>query len=369
MPEVLVIGAGPVGLLVAGQLQRHGVDVVLLEQRPEPGSGSRAIGIHPPVLRTLEPGGLTDALLAKAQRVHSGQARAQGRLLGTVDFSALNARFPFIATAPQAATEAVLAAQAPQPQRRAAVQSIEVGAADVTVTLNERHMRAPLVILAGGARSRSLVYRQPEARHYHDRYLMTDTEGTAAEDPAVAVIHLDPRGVLESFPLPDGRRRFVTWDAAGDHAAAGARQRMRIALQGRTSAEPEEVHGFGVRRFVAEQMRHGRLFVIGDAAHEVSPIGGQGMNLGLLDAVTLAPLLARWSQTSVAPEQELRHWESQRLRSARRAAGLAGLNTRLGRPAGYWSDTVRRRAVRTMLGPGPRSIFTRAYAMGFDTAG
>ncbi|WP_258935306.1 FAD-dependent monooxygenase [Nesterenkonia pannonica] len=109
----MVIGAGPVGLLLSAELQRLGVDVHLLEQRPTPGPGSRAIGIHPPTLSAMEPSGVTEQLLQHALRVRTGEARAV-LLLGTVQFDALKRRFPFVATLPQETTEAVLGAAAPR---------------------------------------------------------------------------------------------------------------------------------------------------------------------------------------------------------------------------------------------------------------
>lgn len=381
MPEAVVVGAGPVGLLMAGELRRRGVDVELLEQRTEPSPGSRAIGVHPPVLAALEEAGVTEQLLEHAVRVGRGEARAQGRLLGTVRFDRLAARFPFVATLPQAATEAVLARSAPDPVRGVRVAGLTPvdDAVRLSTEAGERH--APLVILAGGARARGLVHPQMPIRTYPDRYLMTDAavpEDAVPEDavpegaPAAAVIHLDRPGVLESLPLPGGRRRFVAWDPPGAAQGPPARRaRMEQTLAGHAEAVVRgaiagEVSGFGVRRAVAPSMRQGRVFVIGDAAHEVSPVGGQGMNLGLLDAATLAPLLADWLRTGVAPEPALHRWERARLRSAHRAAGLAGVNLRLGRPTGPTLDAVRRGGLRTMLGPGLGRIFAHAYAMGFD---
>lgn len=73
MPDVVVIGAGPVGILLSAELARRGVDVVTLERRPEPGSRSRAIGLHAPVLAALEHSGTTDRILAAATRVDRGE--------------------------------------------------------------------------------------------------------------------------------------------------------------------------------------------------------------------------------------------------------------------------------------------------------
>ncbi len=375
MPDVIVVGAGPVGMLLAGELARRGIDASVYERRPQAGGGSRAIGIHAPVLGALERSGVTDRLLDRAQRVPRGEARSDGRMLGVVRFDRLPMRFPFVATLPQAMTEAVLAGDAPEPLRGAEVLAVRprgdrVGVrAGVAGHLTEAE--APLVVVASGAAGRGLVYRSPDAHDYGDRYLMADVAVPPRADADVAVVHLDRSGVLESFPLPGGARRFVAWDPPGADAAPDVRvERLRASLRERgedaAASAITTATGFGVRRFVAPRLRRGRLFVIGDAAHEVSPIGGQGMNLGLLDAVTLAPLLAEWVRTGVPPEPALRRWERRRVRSARTAARLAALNTSLGRPLGTTANAARRGAVSAMLAGAAGSVFARAYAMGFD---
>ncbi|MWC00216.1 FAD-dependent monooxygenase [Agromyces seonyuensis] len=377
MPDVAVVGAGPVGMLLAGELARRGLDVEVLERRLAPGAGSRAIGVHAPVLAALEPSGRTEALLAEAHRVPRGEARSDGRLLGTVRFDRLGTRFPFVATLPQSATEAALAADAPAPLRGVEVARVSPDAASVRLTAVRGAERfetdAAIVVVAGGAAGRELVYRTGAlARHdYRDRYLMADLPRAARGDGDTAVVHLDAAGVLESFPLPGGIRRFVAWDAPDgdpDPAARAARLRSALRFRGETAAA-DAVTGataFGVRRVIAPRLRRGRLLVIGDAAHEVSPIGGQGMNLGLLDAIRLAPLLAEWVRSGDAPEPELRRWERARVASARTAARLAAANTALGRPLPSAAHEARALALRVALGPGLGRVFARAYAMGFD---
>ncbi|MCB0884828.1 MAG: FAD-dependent monooxygenase, partial [Propionibacteriaceae bacterium] len=129
-----------------------------------------------------------------------------------------------------------------------------------------------------------------------------------------------------------------------------------------------EATEFGVRRFTARGMRNGGLLVVGDAAHEVSPIGGQGMNLGLLDAAGLAPLLVRWVRTGEAPDAELARWERMRITSARRAARLAAVNTALGRPAGTLTDAGRRAAIGAALATPSARALAWLYTMGLDRA-
>ena len=142
---------------------------------------------------------------------------------------------------------------------------------------------------------------------------MADVTVGERSDAQTALVNLSREGVLESFPLPGGRRRVVAWDAApadDSDAQRTARLAEAVARRGeRQAAEAvTDAAAFGVRRVIAPQLRRGRVFAIGDAAHEVSPIGGQGMNLGLLDAATLAPLVAEWIARGEAPESALRRW-------------------------------------------------------------
>jgi 2-polyprenyl-6-methoxyphenol hydroxylase-like FAD-dependent oxidoreductase len=381
--DVAIIGAGPVGMLLAGELARRGLDVTVLERRPTAGGGSRAIGVHAPVLATLEPGGVTERLLASATRVPRGEARSAGRTLGVVRFDRLSTRFPFVATLPQAATEAALAdaaraAAVPPPRRGITVQrlfptpdGVLVHAADASGDRLEHAARA--VVVATGAGGRGLVYRPGavDVHEYRDRYLMADVTAATRTDPATAVVHLDRAGVLESFPLPAGTRRFVAWDAPHADPSPSARtERLRSAIAARgesdAAAALTEASAFGVRRVVSPSLHRGRVLVVGDAAHEVSPIGGQGMNLGLLDAATLAPLLGPWLRGEPGAEDALRCWERRRISSARRAAALASVNTALGRPLGPRADALRQVGLRAMLAPPAGRLFAHAYAMGLD---
>ena len=376
MPEVVVVGAGPVGLLLGAELHRRGVDAQLLERREAAGGGSRAIGVHAPVLAALEPSGVTERLLSGAVRVTRGEARSGPALLGTVRFDRLRVRFPFVATLPQSATEAALSVDGPAVRRGSTVLSVRPDGARMRVAVRhaggvEEELHARVVVVASGAGARGLAYRTDaaRARAYPDRYLMTDT-AVATDDPT-AVVRLDRGGVLESFPLPGARRRFVAWDADPDDAhptAQRARMRAVLAAAGEHDAAERiaSASGFRVRRFVAPRLRRGPLLVVGDAAHEVSPIGGQGMNLGLLDAATLAPLLAEWVRSGSAPDAALARWEHRRVASARTAAAIASLNTSLGRPLGARADAARRLGLRVALSPPARMLLARAYAMGLD---
>jgi 2-polyprenyl-6-methoxyphenol hydroxylase-like FAD-dependent oxidoreductase len=398
--DVIVVGAGPTGMLLAGELARRGAAVALWEARSDAAGGSRAIGIHPPVLAALDAPGLTAHLLENAVRVTRGIARTDGRRLGEVRFDRLSARFPFVATVPQAHTEAVFAGAAPEVRRGATVRAVHDRGAYVEVEVEQDGARssatARVVVLATGASGRALAPAALAVRShpYRDRYLMADVDDAVGSHPHTAVITLDAEGVVESFPLPGGRRRLVARvgeqthtstgyaapgeelgdPTAGSDSSAGVSdtERLSRAVATRTgemalaaAVQTAGVSSFGIRRSLARRLRSGRILAIGDLVHEVSPIGGQGMNLGLLDAVTLAPLLTAWL-SGPEPVDELARWERDRLVSARWAARLAGLNTAIGRPRTAAVQSLAMTALAVALSPPVSRVPARAYAMGLD---
>lgn len=393
--DAIVVGAGPVGRFLAAELQRHGIETLLLEQRDDTAetrsrSGSapngRAIGLHPPALAALEACGATERILEEAARIERGAAYDRARRLATLDFSVLGARFPFAASIPQHTTERAISASGPAPLRGARVTELapEPGVVRVSVRTGERtHERtARAVVIATGAAGRDLAlpFTGLSLHEYPDRYLMSDAP--AALDPRAddrtAIITLDRRGVLESFPLAGGGRRLVARiteraDGRPDRTAVDALRRAVAERAGSDAlaAAIGPVSPFRIRRAIVHRMRldpAGRLFVIGDAAHEVSPIGGQGMNLGLLDAAGLAPLLAARLRRDDDLDVALRAWEHDRLASARTAARLGSLNTALGRARSRAAHAVLSAGIPAAMRTPLRRTLARAYTMGFDRA-
>ncbi|GAA2179725.1 NAD(P)/FAD-dependent oxidoreductase [Leucobacter tardus] len=396
MIDLIVIGAGPVGLACALEAARLGATARVLDAAVGPGASSRAVGVHPSALLALAPSGAGDAIAAEARQVRRGEARGRGRVLGAVRFARLGGAYPFVATVPQQRTEAVLADRIAALGGSEVVWNAEVRAVrtaddrcavdvhDAAGGLREEYAR--FVVVATGARGADLTGLRAAARRheYPDRYLMADVPDRGA-DGDTAVIHLHPEGVLESFPLPGGRRRFVAWDrgvprtasgAADDGARLGERLRHAVALRTGSPAAASAIGaatGFGVRRVLVPRMCRGRVAVIGDAAHEVSPIGGQGMNLGILDAVTLARALCgperRLTDAVAHLDDALDRWDRRRRRAAVVSGRLAAANTRVGRARGEWGDRARSAVLSGTLHSPAERLLASAYTMRFDPDG
>ena len=376
MVDVLVIGGGPVGLFMAAVLLQHGVSVRILEQRTGAEPRSRAIGIHPPSLDALHGIGVAPTMVAEGVPIRSGIAVGGGRTLARMSFAGVSKSFPFVLALPQSRTEAVLEQRVrhldPDAlQRGVRVTGLHDDGGQVTVEASAGgsavHHTAAIAIAADGVRSavRPLLGTAVRAKDYRDSYLMGDFADTTGFGPDAALF-LESAGIVESFPLPGALRRWVVRLAApADGGDAGwlvetIRRRTGIDVD---PASNSMLSRFGVRTRLARRMVTGRTVLIGDAAHEISPIGGQGMNLGWLDAAALAPLVLA-SLYGADVGAELRTFETSRTAAAARAARQSEINMALGRPltAGPWA--LRNRAVAAAASiPAVNGFVARRFTM------
>ncbi|MEB0275589.1 NAD(P)/FAD-dependent oxidoreductase, partial [Cryobacterium sp. 5B3] len=395
MRDVIVVGGGPVGILLAGLLAVRGLDVEVLERRAEPSRRSRAIGIHPPSMRALDELGLADAVVERAVRIRGGEVRCDGRALGRLTFREAAGRHPFVVSLPQYETEALLRARFDElsPGRyrsgvtvtdvrdrgdRVEVEVEEAGTplaftdgGDAPGSVSDSRparsvLEARYVVAADGARSlvRALAGIRGVERGGGDTYLMSDyPAGEQASEQAV--LYFERGGVVESFPLPGGRRRWVAMtsslqpDASSRDLAEIVRSRTGVVLP----SSGASVSAFSVQQRLAERFVSGRIVLVGDAAHQISPIGGQGMNLGWLDGLLLAPALARAIREPDAAASVLSDYDRRRRRSARIAARQAGFNMMMGRPATGLRLRLRNGLARTLAVPPASAVLASAFTM------
>ena len=370
--DVAISGAGPVGLLLACMLAKENLDVRVLESQGEHATNSRAIGIHPPGLRCLDGLGITDEFVSRGVRVAQGRAFAAGRELGSITFSDMEGPYPFVLSLPQCQTEELLESAlhrlSPHAlQRRCRVSGVEMHRGFCRVSVESERgpetVHARFAIACDGKRS---VLREHAGIEfvggpYPKRFAMVDTRDDTpfASDGAV-FLHAD--GLVESFPLPNERRRWV----ASMAQPIAALKDLRDAIATRTGFVVDEesssaMSTFTAEHYLAQRLVHGALILAGDAAHVVSPIGGQGMNLGWQDARQLADiLLSSWRKCEELG-QKLRDYERERIRAAEAARRRAELFMALGTSGG---GAMSRAAMRVLLAPWWHRQVARAFTMG-----
>ncbi|WP_404311956.1 FAD-dependent monooxygenase [Agrococcus terreus] len=364
--DVAVVGAGSAGLLLGCLLAQRGLDVVVLERRSEPQGGSRAIGIHPPGLRALDRAGVGAHVRDQAVAIRAGVAMSRGRELGTVRFDGSPIR-----SLPQHRTEALLRqrleALAPDALRAGAgVTGIEPGDGAVGLGLADGGaVEARWVVAADGVRGqlRGMLGIGTAALPGEAHYAMADGPDRTGL-PHAAALHIEPGGIVESFPLVHGDRRWVArLDGPGDGMAAAG---LRAVVAERIGAEPPIVDEAPVSAFVARQrladaFSRGRVALLGDAAHELSPIGGQGMSLGWLDAAALEEALVRAIAT--ADEAPVESWARTRRAAARRAMRRAAWNMRMGAPCSPARLAARTALVRALATPPASTMLAASFTM------
>ena len=411
--EVLIVGAGPTGLLLAVLLAGRGVDVQLLERRTERSTHSRAIGLHPPAVAALGQAGLAEVAVAAGEPIRVGRARSRGRDLGALHFARAWPNRPFVLSLPQSRTEELLeqrlAELAPGVLHRDwEVTALQQQATGAEVTARgpdgEVRWRAQVVVGADGTRSRvrELLGVGTTFRSHPDTYVMGDFSDPTGSVPGgagparpgrarpgreharpgreharpgrsrEAVIHLEPGGVVESFPLPGGNRRWVAHTGAAP--ASGSADDLAAIVADRTGERLEVdsnsmISAFSVRSRLARRTVVGRTVLIGDAAHEISPIGGQGITLGWLDVLAVAPLLEDTARahtgSSLREQRAFIEFERDRGRAARLAAKMAQLNMVLGRAAPLPVVRARDLLLRLLLGTPARHAMAWVYSMGW----
>jgi 2-polyprenyl-6-methoxyphenol hydroxylase-like FAD-dependent oxidoreductase len=308
--DVLIVGAGPTGLMLAGDLATRGVPCTLIERRLGEANTTRAFAVHARTLEQMDARGLADALISTGASI--GDFVLYGRL--KISLSHLPSRFPFVVVTPQYQVERLLEQRATEAGARIvrgvsfAGLSQDAEGVDVRVEAAggepaedaQTHYRARYVVGTDGVHSavREAIGLPFPGSRVLQSIMLADVK---LSDPPAEILSVDAgdEGFAFIAPFGDGWYRVFAWNRVRqvDDSEPVELDEVRHVVRDAFGTD----FGMGEARWLSRfhsderqvpRYRVGRAFLAGDAAHCHSPAGGQGMNTGLQDAANLGWKLA-----------------------------------------------------------------------------
>jgi len=314
---VLVVGAGPVGLTLASELLRFGVPCRVVDMNEGPSLWSKAAVVHARTLEAFAAMGIADQAVALGRRLHGLGFFSGEKRIGHVSVDSLDSPYPFLLGLSQRETEQLLErhliALGGRVERQVELATFARVEGGVTATLvhagrpgdeagdRREVVTTPWLVGCDGAHSmvRKTLDVPFEGSTYEETILQADVRirwpFAVPEDEGLFFV--SPHGVLGALPLlGDGRYRLLALLAADEQHDPTLDSFQTLMDErgpaGTVVADPAWMVAFRFHHRKAATTRVGRVFLAGDAAHVHSPVGGQGMNIGIQDAFNLAWKLA-----------------------------------------------------------------------------
>jgi 2-polyprenyl-6-methoxyphenol hydroxylase-like FAD-dependent oxidoreductase len=370
--QVLVVGAGPVGLTMAAELARYGVSVRIVEKAAQRTDKSKALVLWSRTLELLDRAGCSDTFVAAGHKVDAANIITGGKTVGHVSFTGVQSAYPYALMLPQSETERLLEAHLKtmgiKVERQVELITFTDNGAAVTATLRhvdggEETPQTEWLIGCDGAHS---TVRHTLGLSFLGDTLQTDwiladihMSGLPIPDSEMAAYwHED--GVLAVFPITPGRYRVIadTGRSQGAHPSDPTLDQVQAMVDrrgpgGLRLSDPIWLAGFRINERKVADYRSGRVFVTGDAAHVHSPAGGQGMNTGMQDAINLAWKLALVCHGAGGSEKLLDSFSVERSAVGAEVLANAGRLTAIGVMKNHTAQTVRNLAAGFLFGLSP----------------
>jgi 2-polyprenyl-6-methoxyphenol hydroxylase-like FAD-dependent oxidoreductase len=304
---VLVVGAGPTGLMMASELTRHGLSCRVIDKAPAPSEHSKAAAIQAHTLEIFETLGIAQRFVDAGVKSHGISAYSGGKRILHISLDGLESRYNFALMLPQDHTERLLGEYASalgvRVERNVELLGLEQDGSGVTARLKgadgEESARFQYLVGCDGAHSavRHALNLAFEGAEYPEHFALADAQVDWIMPGDEITGFFSESGMLMFFPFGGGRYRLMaTCDEAPDHGEPSLADMQALvdarATKGIRLHDPRWLSYFRIHRRQAQSYRVNRAFLAGDACHIHSPAGGQGMNTGLQDAYNLGWKLA-----------------------------------------------------------------------------
>src|SRR5262252_7295077 len=366
--DVLIIGAGPTGLVLALWLTKLGVKVRIIDKTTAPGTTSRAHAVHARTLELYRQLDLTDFVVGHGHKVPAVHLWVKGESKARISFEEIGSEltpFSFLQSFPQDEHERLLITRLNElgvsVERQTELLSYSDQGTHVIARLRradgqEESCDAAYIAGCDGAHSivRETMGTGYPGGTYRQLFYVADVHASGPALDGELHVDLEEADFLAVFPLSGkGRARLIgtVRDERAEHAETLRFEDVSRRIIDNLKVKVEKVNWFStyhVHHRVTEHFRKGRAFLLGDAAHIHSPAGGQGMNTGIGDAINLA-----WKLAAVlkgrASETLLDSYEAERIGFAHRLVATTDQAFTLATSEGGFAAFVRIHLVPIIL--------------------
>lgn len=356
--DVLIVGAGPTGLMMANLLKLQNISFRIIDKKEGPTDLSKALGVQPRTLELFEQIGLS----LEGMPVTSAHLHANKEEIGVVDFTKIDSKFDHVTIFPQSDMEKLLIGKLEKTEKKIAwktelidIQDVKDGV-EVRLQYDDGRLQTEQytwVVGCDGAHSAVRHKMGVSFSGTEDKacFGLADVE-LESEMPANQIVtNIAKAGLFASFPMPDGKFRLVVDRLDPDGDLSEDDWNILYSDRSPVPGKIQKIHWqskFYINYRLARHFKQGHLLLAGDAAHIHSPAGGQGMNTGLQDAFNLAWKLGLQIHNRAHPDL-LRSYETERKQIGHEILALSHGMTRMTKIRSSFLGKLRNKFIHNML--------------------